>query len=160
MPKRKKLKNMSRTELVEYAKNCPGFVLKQGMTKPQIMDTIPWKFRDHDGEESPDRPDEPKTEAERLADLEAREAAVKEAEENLAKSEKPDEPLPSGMTILQAVRVKNNKMAATLRKYISMDGQYRYGLTDEQKKAAGDLIKEIGCSKPIKREKKPVSTGF
>lgn len=163
--KRKKLKNMSRTELIAYAKECPGVVLQDKMTKPQIIKAIPWEFRDHDGDETPEDPKAPedKTEAERLADLEAREAALVEREKDLDAREagkKPDVPIQKGMTILQAVRLKDNSLTASLRRFISMDGQYRYGLTDEQKAEADKLIKKIGCSKPIKREKKPVETGF
>lgn len=166
--KRKKLKNMNRKELIAYANSCPGVVLQGKMTKPQIIAAIPWKFQDHDGGEA-EKPEEPtlkrpKTEAERLADLEAREAAVAEDEERIASAragiEKANEPLPKNMTIFEVVRVKNNNVAKSLRKYISMDGYYRYGLTDEQIKEADQLIKEIGCSKPLKREKQPIKSGF
>lgn len=159
--KRKKLKNMSRTELIAYAKGCPGFVLKPKMTKPQIINAIPWKFRDHDGGDVPEAPEAPKTEAERLADLEAREEAVKEAEEKLAGQKNViQEPIeqPLGVTpILDAVKVKAN---TELRRYVSMEGHLRYGLTDEQKERAAEVIKKVGCTQPIKREKKEVKSGF
>jgi hypothetical protein len=158
MAGRKKLKNMSKAELIEYANNCPGVKVNDSMKMSDIMNAIPWKFQDHDGDEEPKKPEE-MTFEEREAALAAREAALaeREAKEIPAVS---NEPLPKGLSILEAVKIKNNANAIELRKYISMDGHYRYNLTEEQKAEADKLIKEIGCSKPFKREKKPVSTGF
>jgi len=168
--KRKKLKNMSRTELIAYANSCPGVVLQPNMNMKQIVNAIPWKFKDHDGGEKAEA--EPKTEAERLAnldareaELDAREAAINEAAKNLnagqqgAKNviEEPIVPPLKNKSIIDAVKVKDN---AELRRYISMDGQYRYGLSDEQKERADRIIEKIGCSKPVPREKAPVKTGF
>jgi hypothetical protein len=166
MAGRKKLKYMSKPELIEYANNCPGVKVDESMTVGDIMKVIPWKFRDHDGEEQTE--EQPKetsemTLEEREAALAKREAALAEKELELAAKEKPavsNEPLPKGLSILEVVKVKDNANAINLRKYISMDGHYRYGLTDKQKSEADKLIEEIGCSKPFKREKKPVSTGF
>ena len=163
MAKRKKLKNMTKMELLAYAKGCPGIILTENMTKPQIIEAIPWKFRDHDGPEEP-KPKDPSemTPEERLADLEAREAAVAEKEKDLNAREgkEPDVPIKKGLTIIQAVRIRNSSQATSLRRLISMDGYYRYNLTAEQKAEADKIIKEIGCSKPLKREKKPIRTGF
>lgn len=135
--KRKKLKNMNRAELIAYAKSCPGVVLKEKMTKPQIINAIPWKFRDHDGgEDSGEAP--PHAEPKNII-------------------QEPIEPPLKSKSILEAIKVKAN---TELRRYISMDGHYRYGLSDEQIKRADVIIKKLGCSKPLKRQKEPVSTGF
>jgi len=131
--RRKKLKNMSLPELRAFASSCQGVVLKEKMSKKQIMAAIPWTFKDHEGGKVPSE-EKPENEI-----------------------QEPIEPPLKNVSILDAVKVKANK---ELRTYISMDGCYRYGLSDEQIERADKIIKKLGCTKPLKRKKEPEASGF
>lgn len=125
---RKKLKNMKKDELVEYANSCPGVKVNMKMTKSQIMTLIPWKFKDHNPE-----------------DIEPPEAFDEQPEIE----EKPQEPQPTLMPLRDALLVKNNWQ---LRKYISMDGKYRTGLSEEKIERANQIMDRLKCERP-KKEK-------
>lgn len=119
--KRKKLRYMSKAELIAYANSCPKVEVSDKMTVKQIMSTIPEKFRDP----------EPKR---------------KTVKKTMNVIHEPIKKATKLIPIKEAVRIKAN---SKLRKYISMDGRYRYGLTEEQIKLANEQIKRAGCTRPV-----------
>jgi hypothetical protein len=144
--KRKKLRYMKKAELIDYANSCPGIEVTGKMTVRQIMQVIPEEFRDLQSKDVTAQKQVKKKTANVIHEYPEGACALGTVGAKRSESAAGSSKL---IPIKEAVRIKAN---TKLRKYISMEGKYRYGLTEEQIKLADEQIKRAGCTRPVSED--------